>query len=144
MILLKFEKSKTKGWYIMFTKEEIMSPDHVFNLSREGSSLKVSTSLLREVNNDMVHNYYWLVRVRVVCDGRVFRSRFVVWHDVDDVCDYFERDSVTKSLVKKYAGEIAGGPLSFLGGDGGNEFTRSGWGVFVEWCNNTICDYNGH
>lgn len=33
---------------------------------------------------------------------------------------------------------------SNLGGDGGNEFTRSGWGVFVEWCNNTICDYNGH
>lgn len=29
---------------------------------------------------------------------------------------------------------------SNLGGDGGNEFTRSGWGVFVEWCNNTIRD----
>ena len=69
---------------------DVMDPAHVFDLAAESSKLSIRLSLLREVNNDMCHNWYWLANVRVVADHRVFRFRFVFWYDWNDAAEYFD------------------------------------------------------
>ena len=117
--------------------QDVMDQAHVFDLAAESSKLSIRLSLLREVNNDMCHNWYWLANVRVVADHRVFRCRFVFWHDWDDVAEHFDADVLTKKKIRQYADEIAGTMFSLP-----CRFTRADWRKFVEFCNKTIEDYN--
>lgn len=66
--------------------------------------------LIYEPNNDMVHNYYWCYDVRhFVTDKSFYRYRFVRWFDIQDVCDYYGKDRVTKKEIREYAAEIGMG-----------------------------------
>lgn len=115
--------------------KNIMSESHVF----KSGELKTTMSLLREVNNDMCHNYYWLVRVRLVSEGRVWRSRFVVWFDVQDACEYFDLDVLSKKKIREYAAVVAG---SFLDSLKTENFTRADWRRFHAMCVQSIEGYN--
>ena len=124
----------------MNTKTEshdVMDPAHVFDLAAESSKLSIRLSPLRDVNNGMCHNWYWLANVRVVAEHRVSRCRFAFWHDWDDAAEYFDADVLAKKKIRQYAGEIAGATFSLP-----SRFTRADWREFVELCNKTIEDYN--
>lgn len=60
---------------------------------------------LQEVNNDMCHNWYYLVNGKIINDEktRQRRFKFVVWFDVEDVFENIseERDHYTKEDVNE-------------------------------------------
>ena len=67
--------------------------------------------LLKEVNNEMCHNFYYLVHGRIYNEAKTQYKpfKFVVWFDVFDMQEYFEQDFYTKENVKEYVSEIASG-----------------------------------
>jgi hypothetical protein len=96
---------------------------------------------LLEVNNSMCHNFYYLQYGRIYnADKTSFRRfKFVLWFDIFDVMEYFEKDVVTKKEIAEFANEVAwsmsetykGGIKSF---DDCQEF--------YDFCNKTINDFN--
>lgn len=111
--------------------------------------------LLREVNNSMCHNFYWLFNVRFTCPvtNRVARAKFVLWDDIESICEYFtdedaeEYVSVSKAQIKGYGKERAWSTvLSYFGWQDEDkalaDYPQKLWDEFVEFCNKSIEDYN--
>ena len=95
-------------------------------------------SKLLEVNNDMVHNYYYLVNGRVYNEKRTMykRFKFVIWFDTFDVQEYFDKDIITKKDIKEFSKEMA---YNFI------ESNYNGYDTFKDFikeCNKTIDEYN--
>lgn len=67
------------------------------------------TKLLREQNNDMCHNYYYLIQGRLYNEEKTKyrRFRFVEWFDIFDVMEFCDKDYVTKEEIKDFALEVA-------------------------------------
>ena len=94
---------------------------------------------IKEVCNDMCHNWYYLVYGRIYTkDRKAFqRFKYVVWFDVFDVCEFYEKDGVTSQEIKNYSFEVA---TAFI----------PSWNLcaenctdFLNDCNQTIKRYNG-
>lgn len=97
--------------------------------------------LLREVNNDMTHNWYYEFRFRIYSDERhYYKGNFVLWFDADEVCSYYDKDSVTKREIAAYADEIGG--IFLASGAPNGEVTPETLKPFYEQCRQTIIDYN--
>lgn len=96
------------------------------------------TKLLKEVNNDMCHNYYWLYYGRIYNDDQsCYKAfNFIVWFDIFDVMDYFGEEYVTKKMTKEYANELAWNTTSLI-----NSFEDCK--QFYSWCHKSIDDFNG-
>lgn len=68
---------------------------------------------LKEVNNDMCHNFYYLVYFRLYNKEHTHykHGKFVIWFDIFDVQEFYleedETRGVTKDEIKQYASEIA-------------------------------------
>lgn len=60
--------------------------------------------LLKEVDNDMCHNWYWLIYGQIINDeGTRYRSfKFVEWFDAFDVQEYSEDGTHSKENVREY------------------------------------------
>lgn len=95
-----------------------------------------------EVNNSMCHNYYYVQYGRIYnAEKTSFRRfKFVFWFDIDDICDYFEKDSVTKQEIIEYANEIG---WSYCESYQHLIKSYDDCKAFYDWCNETINDYNG-
>lgn len=95
-----------------------------------------------EVNNSMCHNYYYVQYGRIYnADKTQFRRfKFVFWFDIFDVCEYFDKDAVTKKEIAEYANEIAWCTYETYKD---NIKSYDNCQVFYDWCNETIDDYNG-
>lgn len=95
-------------------------------------------SRLLEVNNDMVHNYYYLVNGRLYNEKRTMykRFKFVIWFDAFDVQEYFDREFFTKEDIREYAKDYA---YNFIDSNysGYDSFEN-----FIKECNKTIDEYN--
>lgn len=119
--------------------DDVMRQDHVFDMTKNGAKASIKKSLIKFVNNDMTTNWYYLFRLRVVCDNRVFRARFVLWHDAEEVCEYYDADKVSKRQLGEYAAEIAWNFVALP-----DSFTRKWWRGLLDRCNETINNYNAH
>lgn len=100
------------------------------------------TSKLLEVNNDMVHNFYYLVHGRIINENRTKykKFRFVLFYDVFDLQEYFETDDnenvkITKDMEKEYRDVLIFNMVSTIKS---YDDTKD----FYELCNDTIKDYN--
>ena len=95
---------------------------------------------LLEVNNDMCHNYYYLIHGRIYNDGKTKYKKFkyVLWFDIFDVQEYFEKDIISKEDVKQYMNEIESNYLTMIE----NYEDTKKINEFYKYCNETIEDYN--
>ena len=95
------------------------------------------TSKLLEVNNDMVHNFYYLVHGRIINKDRTKykKFRFVLFYDIFDLQEYWENDKITKNMEKEYRDVLIFNMVSTI--KSYDDTTD-----FYELCNNTIKDYN--
>ena len=99
---------------------------------------------LLEVNNDMTHNYYYLIYLKVFNEEktRVRKFRYVVWFDIFEVQEFFEKDCITENDIKEYLKEIVENinytHISNIKNYNDIENIKN----FVNFCNDTIIDYN--
>lgn len=96
---------------------------------------------IREVSNDKCHNYYYVQYGRIYnAEHKQYRKfKFVVWFDIFDVQEYFEKDIVTIKDIAECAGEFAWSAY-----EANADLIRSydNCDVFYDWCNETIENYN--
>ncbi len=99
------------------------------------------TQLIKEVNNDMCHNFYYLQYGRIYnADKTEFRRfKFVFWFDIFDVMEYFDKDAVSKEEIAEFANEIAWCMYETYKG---NIKSFDDCQAFYDWCNETIKNYN--
>ena len=95
------------------------------------------TSKLLEVNNDMVHNFYYLVYGRIINESKTKykKFKFVLFYDVFDLQEYWEDVVITKDMEKEYRDALIFNTVDTIKS---YDDTKD----FYELCNNTIKDYN--
>ena len=74
------------------------------------------TEKLLEVNNDMVHNFYFLIKGRMYNDSKTEskKFKFVIWFDVFEVLEYFESDSYSESDLYDFLNDLTANELSLI------------------------------
>ena len=94
-------------------------------------------TLLREVNNDMCHNWYWLVQGQIINDeGTRYRKfKFVEWFDCFEVQEWAEDGTHSKKNVRAYLDEVIGSRLDLI-------VDYDNCKCFYAECNLTIENYN--
>ena len=94
-------------------------------------------SKLLEINNDMVHNFYYLVNGRIINESKTKykKFRFVLFYDIFDLQEYYENVEITKDMEQAYRNELIFGITSTIKS---YDDTKA----FYELCNDTIKDYN--
>ena len=103
---------------------------------------------LLEVNNDMCHNYYYLVHGKFYNDNHTAyrKFKFVLWFDIFDVDEYFNGDDgdevydipITKDMIMEYLDEITWSTVSMVSNYNNENQLR----YFYDWCNDSIEKYN--
>ena len=106
---------------------------------------------LLEINNDMCHNYYYLVYGRFINDeNTAYRKfKFVTWFDIFDVDEYFNRIDtddgcryidrpITEDMIDEYCKEIVCSTVSMVSDYNNEKQLRD----FYEVCNDSITNYN--
>lgn len=99
---------------------------------------------LLEVNNDMCHNYYYLIYGKIYNENktRYRKFKFVVWFDIFDLQEYFEKDIIYKEDIKNYIDDLIFG-ASCVYTDNIKSFDdEKGLKEFYNYCNETIKNYN--
>lgn len=95
---------------------------------------------INEVNNDMVHNYYYIYYGRIYNQEHTKYKKFkyIYWFDIFDVQEFFEKDVITKQDVREYALNIENNYLYNIKDYNDKESLKK----FYENCNETIREYN--
>lgn len=95
-----------------------------------------------EVNNDMVHNYYYVAYGKILNKDhtRCRKFKFVVWFDIFDVMEYFDKDRVSKEDIREYASELVYNN-SYLLNINDYDDTKH-LKEFYDYCKETIDNYN--
>ena len=95
-------------------------------------------SLIKEVDNEMCHNYYYVVNGRVYNkDGTRYKKiKFILWNDIESICDYLGSACVTRQEIKDCFLENA---YNFIEC---NDCDFDNFEPFMAVCNATIDDYN--
>ena len=99
---------------------------------------------LLEINNDMCHNYYYLIYGRIYNENktRYKKFKFVEFFDIFDMLEYYEKDFVTKEEIKNYANNLIDSiGCSYLC-DIQNYNDEKSLKEFYNYCNETIESYN--
>lgn len=94
-------------------------------------------TLWHEVNNDMCHNYYYLVYVRIYnADRTKYRkAKFIVWVDAEDVCEHVDSDTYTQKDVQELVDDIVCSELDTINS---YDDTKD----FYDFCNRSIERFN--
>lgn len=92
---------------------------------------------LQEINNSMVHNFYYLIHGKIINDEKTKykKFKFVLFFDAFDIQDYFEQDYYTKNDIKIYIDALIDGYIGLIPN---YENTKD----FYTTCNDTILRYN--
>lgn len=87
--------------------------------------------------NDMVANEYWLVSGKIYNDDKTFSKKFrlVIWYDLQDIQEYFDKDYATEKDKKLYLDELI---YSYTDTIKDYKDTKE----FYDLCNETINNYN--
>lgn len=93
-----------------------------------------------EVNNDMVHNFYYIYYGKIYNEDKTrYRSfRYVECFDIFDLQEYFDKDHITKEDIRDYAMAIENGCLLNINDFEDKEHLKD----FYNYCNETIRNYN--
>lgn len=91
---------------------------------------------LKKVNNDMISGFYTLVYGRLIQDNKYKKFKFVVWTEIQEICEYFDKDIITEQDKKEFLDMSISGYLESVTSDFEN--TKE----LFEFCNKTIKDYN--
>lgn len=104
-----------------------------------------------EINNDMCHNYYYLVHGRFYNeDHSTYRKfQFVLWFDIFDVDEYFNYIDfddgsewidrpITTDMIDEYYKEIIWSTVSVVSDYNNEKQLR----YFYDWCDDSIIRYN--
>ena len=100
---------------------------------------------LKEVNNDMVHNYYCLVYGRLYNNEHTMyrKFKFVLFVDIVNVREFFEKDVISKNDIKDYLDCYAHTTcLSYELDDSTTYYDKDKLNEFYKFCDKTINDYN--
>lgn len=94
-----------------------------------------------EVNNDMAHNYYFLVYGHIYNEDktRYRKFKFVEWFDIFDLQEYFDKDYITDDDVKQYVNELVDTTYIMQIKDYND---KEGLKNFYDYCRETIENYN--
>ena len=94
---------------------------------------------LNEVNNDMCHNWYYLINGKIINDeGTRYRPfRFVVWFDVYDVTENAGKDSYNKKDIAECLDTMIFCYTDMIRG-----YEPEQCREFFEQCNQSINKYN--
>lgn len=98
---------------------------------------------IKEISNCMCHNFYYVQRGRIYnADHTEFkRFRFVLWFDIYDVCEYFDKEDVTIQEITQYAKETG---WNYCESNTNLIKSFNDCNEFYAWCNETINYYNGN
>ena len=93
---------------------------------------------LKEINNEMCHNYYYLINGRIYNDdkSRFKKFKFVYWFDIFDVMEYLDKDRITKKDFRDF---LNGTAWTCVDGYINDYNNLDG---LYNFCNNTIEQYN--
>ena len=103
-------------------------------------NLKITKRVkLLEVNNDMVHNYYYLIYGKSYNKDRTkYKAfRFIILFDVFDLQEYYEKDLISKKDIDNYITEYA---YCFIDN---NYIDYDRHSEFIKKCNETIKRFRG-
>lgn len=124
------------------TMQEVLKIKGVLSMRYDYEVKITKTSKLLEVNNDMVHNFYYLVNGRIINESKTKykKFRFVLFYDVFDLQEYFENDDnenvvITKDMEKQYRDDLIFNMVDTIKS---YDDTKD----FYELCNDTIKNYN--
>ena len=94
-----------------------------------------------EINNDMCHNFYFLIYGRIYNESKTKYKKFkyVEWFDVFDVQEFFDdKEYITKNDIIDYLNNLENSYLLNIK-DYNDE---KGLKEFYNYCNETIKKYN--
>lgn len=93
-----------------------------------------------EVNNDMCHNYYFLIYGRIYNENktRYRKFKYIEWFDIFDVMEFFNKEFITKQDIKEYLNNIENGYLTNIENYNDEKHLKE----FYKYCNETIENYN--
>lgn len=107
---------------------------------------------LLEVNNDMVHNYYYVVYGNIYNKEhtRVKKFHFVLFFDIQDVMEYYcdyenvNEFGITEDDIKYYKNDLIGSIMDnyFYNVSYDDENFKEKLKEFFVYCNDTINDFN--
>lgn len=99
------------------------------------------TKKLLETNNEMAHNYYYLIYGRIYNEEktRMRKFKYVVWFDIFDLQEYFEKEYITEDDIKQYVNELID-TTNITNIKDYND--KEGLKNFYDFCNDTIRRYN--
>lgn len=102
------------------------------------------TQKLKEVNNSMCHNYYYIVYGRIYNESKTKykKFKFIEWIDIFDMLEYYEKNFVTNEEIKNYVNDLIFGASSAYTNNIKNFDDEKGLKEFYNYCNKTIEDYN--
>ena len=95
---------------------------------------------INEVNNDMVHNYYYIYYGRIYNQEhtKYRKFKYIYWFDIFDVQEFFDKDVITKQDIREYALNIENNYIYNIKDYEDKESLKE----FYENCNETIRKYN--
>jgi hypothetical protein len=95
---------------------------------------------LLEINNEMCHNYYYLICGRIFNEEKTKcrKFKYVEWFDAFEVQDFFEKDFITENDIKEYLNNLEV-PYIYYIKDYNDD---NGLDEFYDYCNETIDHYN--
>lgn len=93
-----------------------------------------------EVNNDICHNYYYLIHGRIYNDEKTKYKKFkyIIWFDIFDIMEYFEKDFITKADITNYLNDLECPYLVNVK----TYNDEKGLKEFYSFCNDSIKNYN--
>jgi hypothetical protein len=97
-----------------------------------------------EINNNMTHNYYFLIHGRLYNEDKTKYKKFkyIEWFDVFDLQEYFEKDYITKENIKIYVNNLIDNMgVSYIQ-DIKNYNDTKNIKEFYKYCNETIINFN--
>lgn len=99
------------------------------------------TQKLLETNNEMAHNYYYLIYGRIYNEEktRMRKFKYVEWFDIFDLQEYFDKDYITEDDIKQYVNELID-TTNITNIKDYND--KEGLKNFYDFCNDTIRRYN--
>lgn len=107
-----------------------------------GDSVITRKRLIREVNNDKTHNFYYEFNFRVYVNAtHFFKGNFVLWFDTEDLAEFFDSDTFTRKQIGEYANVIG---VSFLASAPTKEVTSETMRAFFAECEKTIENFNNN
>lgn len=94
-----------------------------------------------EINNEMCHNYYFLINGRIYNEEKTKYKKFkyVEWFDIFDVQEFFnDKEYITKEDIKDYLNNLENIYLLNIKDYNDTKNLKE----FYNYCNETINNYN--